>query len=81
MRDEKRWLDGREIKQPPNYFLGAAASPFTSEPAYQAIREEKKVNVQERSSFRQTWPMMLTASRIGWKHSIKEGFMTRFTFL
>ena len=44
MRDEKRYLDGREIKQPPEYFLGAAASPFTSKPSFQAIREEKKIN-------------------------------------
>lgn len=44
MRDEGRYLDGREIKTPPNYFLGAAASPFASEPHFQALREHKKVN-------------------------------------
>ncbi len=44
MRDEKQYLDGREIKNPPSYFLGAAASPFASEPRFQAIREQKKVN-------------------------------------
>jgi len=44
MRDEGRYLDGREIKFPPKYFLGAAASPFASRPEYQAIREHKKVN-------------------------------------
>jgi methylenetetrahydrofolate reductase (NADPH) len=44
MRDEGRYLDGREMKFPPKYFLGAAASPFASEPKYQAIREHKKVN-------------------------------------
>jgi len=44
MRDEGRYLDGREIKYPPKYFLGAAASPFSSEPQFQALREEKKVN-------------------------------------
>ncbi len=44
MRDDGRYLDGREIKFPPKYFLGAAASPFASEPKYQAIREHKKVN-------------------------------------
>jgi methylenetetrahydrofolate reductase (NADPH) len=44
MRDEARYLDGREIKFPPKYFLGAAASPFASEPRFQAIREHKKVN-------------------------------------
>src|SRR4030043_177657 len=44
MRDENKYLDGREIKTPPRYFLGAAASPFASEPRFQALREHKKVN-------------------------------------
>ena len=44
MRDEGCYLDGRNIKFPPKYFLGAAASPFASEPRFQAIREHKKVN-------------------------------------
>jgi methylenetetrahydrofolate reductase (NADPH) len=44
IRDEGKYLDGREIKTPPKYFLGAAASPFASDPRFQAIREHKKVN-------------------------------------
>ncbi|MDX1436427.1 MAG: methylenetetrahydrofolate reductase C-terminal domain-containing protein [Anaerolineales bacterium] len=44
MRDEGHYLDGRPLKFPPVYFLGAAASPFASEPRFQAIREHKKVN-------------------------------------
>jgi methylenetetrahydrofolate reductase (NADPH) len=44
MRDEGKYLDGREMKYPPKFFLGAAASPFASEPKFQAIREQKKVN-------------------------------------
>ncbi len=44
MRDEGRYLDGREIKFPPKLFLGAAASPFASRPEFQALREHKKVN-------------------------------------
>jgi methylenetetrahydrofolate reductase (NADPH) len=44
MRDEHRYFDGREIKFPPKYFLGSAASPFASEAKFQAIREQKKVN-------------------------------------
>jgi methylenetetrahydrofolate reductase (NADPH) len=44
MRDEGTYLDGREIKYPPKFFLGAAASPFSSNPVFQALREEKKVN-------------------------------------
>ena len=44
MRDEGKYLGGREIKYPPKYFLGAAASPFSSNPRFQALREQKKVN-------------------------------------
>jgi len=44
MRDERKYLDGREIKNPPQYFLGAAASPFASNMKFQALREQKKVN-------------------------------------
>jgi len=44
MRDEGRYLDGRQMKTAPKYFLGAAASPFASEPRFQALREHKKVN-------------------------------------
>jgi methylenetetrahydrofolate reductase (NADPH) len=44
MRDEGIYLDGRKMEYPPKLFLGAAASPFASEPEYQALREHKKVN-------------------------------------
>ena len=44
MRDEGIYLDGRKMKSPPRLFLGAAASPFASEPGFQALREEKKIN-------------------------------------
>ena len=44
MRDEGKYLDGRELKNPPMFFLGAAASPFSSNVKFQALRELKKVN-------------------------------------
>lgn len=44
MRDEGHYLDGREMKTSPQFFLGAAAAPFASEPKFQALREQKKVN-------------------------------------
>jgi len=44
MRDEGIWLDGREIKNRPKLFLGAAASPFAQDPALQVIRDRKKIN-------------------------------------
>ncbi len=44
MRDEGQYLGGKAIKFPPQTFLGAAASPNSSEPRFQALREEKKIN-------------------------------------
>ncbi len=44
MRDEGIYLDGRKIKNPPKLFIGAATSPFASDPDLQAIRDQKKVN-------------------------------------
>ncbi|MCL4264180.1 MAG: methylenetetrahydrofolate reductase C-terminal domain-containing protein [Anaerolineae bacterium] len=44
MRDEGKYLDGRNIKFRPQFFLGAAGAPFASRPEFQAIREHKKVN-------------------------------------
>jgi methylenetetrahydrofolate reductase (NADPH) len=44
MRDEGTYLDGRKIKNPPKLFIGAATSPFSSDPVLQAIRDQKKVN-------------------------------------
>ncbi len=44
MRDEGIYLDGREIKNRPRLFLGAAAAPMAQEPALQVIRDRKKIN-------------------------------------
>jgi methylenetetrahydrofolate reductase (NADPH) len=55
MRDEGVYLDGRQIKQPPQFFLGAAASPFGAPPKYEAIRAEKKINAG--AQFIQTQPV------------------------
>jgi methylenetetrahydrofolate reductase (NADPH) len=55
MRDEHIYLDGRAIKQPPMFFLGAAGSPYGAKPKYEAIRAEKKVNAG--AQFIQTQPV------------------------
>jgi methylenetetrahydrofolate reductase (NADPH) len=55
MRDEGKYLDGREIKQRPQFFLGAAGSPFGAPPKYEAIRAEKKINAG--AQFIQTQPV------------------------
>ena len=44
MRDKGIYLDGRKIKYPPKFFLGAATTPFASDPELQAIRDHKKIN-------------------------------------
>jgi methylenetetrahydrofolate reductase (NADPH) len=44
MRDEGIYLDGRKMKYPPRFFLGAATTPFASDPGLQAIKDQKKVN-------------------------------------
>jgi methylenetetrahydrofolate reductase (NADPH) len=44
MRDEGIYLSGCKMKHPPKFFLGAATSPFASDPVMQAIRDQKKVN-------------------------------------
>jgi methylenetetrahydrofolate reductase (NADH) len=44
MRDDGIYLDGRKMKEPPKLFLGAATSPFASDPVLQAIKDHKKVN-------------------------------------
>jgi methylenetetrahydrofolate reductase (NADPH) len=44
MRDDGIYLDGRKMKDPPKLFLGAATSPFASDPVLQAIKDHKKIN-------------------------------------
>ena len=44
MRDDGLYLDGRSFKHRPDLILGAATSPFASDPVLQAIKDQKKVN-------------------------------------
>jgi methylenetetrahydrofolate reductase (NADPH) len=55
LRDEGRYLDGRTTRQHPSLFLGAAASPFSVPPRYEAIHTEKKINAG--AQFVQTQPI------------------------
>jgi len=43
MRDEKRFLSGRELTEPPRVFLGAAANPFGPPLDYRPHRLAKKI--------------------------------------
>lgn len=55
MRDQGIYIDGRPIKNRPQFFLGAAASPFGADPRFEAIRAEKKINAG--AQFIQTQPV------------------------
>lgn len=44
LRDEGRFLDGRQVSDVPRYFLGAAGSPNVPDLAHEALRLEKKIN-------------------------------------
>jgi methylenetetrahydrofolate reductase (NADPH) len=44
MRDEGIYLDGRNFRNSPKMFIGAATSPFASDPVLQAIKDHKKIN-------------------------------------
>ena len=43
MRDEKRFLSGRPLTEPPRVFLGAAANPFGPPLDYRPLRLAKKI--------------------------------------
>lgn len=68
MRDDHIYLDGRTIKQPPVFFLGAAGSPYASEPRYEAIRAEKKVNAG--AQFIQTQPVFDYDGFLDWLEAL-----------
>lgn len=55
MRDEGKYIDGRQLKTRPQWFLGTAASPFGAPPKFEAIRAEKKINAG--AQFIQTQPI------------------------
>ena len=68
MRDEGKYLDGRTIKTPPRFFLGAAASPFVVRFKFEAIRAEKKINAG--AQFIQTQPMFDHDRFVGWLEAL-----------
>ncbi len=43
LKQESRFLSGKETKAPPKFFLGATASPFADPPELQMIRLQKKI--------------------------------------
>jgi methylenetetrahydrofolate reductase (NADPH) len=80
IRDEGKYLDGRTIKETPKYFLGAAASPFASEPRFQAIREHKKINAGAQF-FQPIWSSTRTGWKSGWKELAKRNILDKVFIL
>ncbi len=68
MRDDGIYLDGRKIKHRPEFFLGAAASPFGAPPRFEAIRAEKKINAG--AQFIQTQPIFDYEGFLDWLEAL-----------
>ena len=70
MRDEGIALDGRPLKEPPRFFLGAAGAPFGVPPRYEAIRAEKKINAG--AQFLQTQPVFDMPRFVAWLEALDQ---------
>jgi methylenetetrahydrofolate reductase (NADPH) len=68
MRDEGTYIDGRNIKNRPQFFLGAAGSPFGAPPRFEAIRAEKKINAG--AQFIQTQPIFDYSRFLEWLEAL-----------
>ena len=79
MRDDKVYLDGREIKNPPTFFLGAGASPYAALPRYEAMRTEKKVNAG--AQFIQTQPVFDYNRFVEWVEALDKRNLLGKTYL
>jgi len=64
MRDEHKFLSGDEIRQPPEYFIGATASPFTKPMSADLERTVDKIN--SGVDFLQTQPVFDLATFSQW---------------
>jgi methylenetetrahydrofolate reductase (NADPH) len=64
MRDDKKFLSGDEIRQAPEYFIGATASPFTKPMSADLERTVEKIN--SGADFLQTQPVFDLATFSQW---------------
>jgi methylenetetrahydrofolate reductase (NADPH) len=64
MRDDHRFLSGDEIKQAPEYFIGATASPFSKPMSADLERTVEKIN--SGADFLQTQPVFDLATFSQW---------------
>jgi methylenetetrahydrofolate reductase (NADPH) len=68
LRDEGLNADGEPVEHRPQYFLGAAASPYAALPRYEAIITEKKINAG--AQFLQTLPVFDKARFVEWLEAL-----------
>jgi methylenetetrahydrofolate reductase (NADPH) len=68
LRDEGVNVNGETIEHRPQYFLGAAASPYAALPRYEAIVTEKKINAGVQ--FLQTLPVFDLARFADWLEAL-----------
>jgi 5,10-methylenetetrahydrofolate reductase len=64
MRDEHKFLSGDEIRQPPDFYIGATASPFTKPMTTDLERTVEKIN--SGADFLQTQPVFDLATFSQW---------------
>jgi methylenetetrahydrofolate reductase (NADH) len=64
MRDDKKFLSGDEIRQAPEYFIGATASPFTKPMSADLEKTVEKIN--SGADFLQTQPVFDLATFSQW---------------
>jgi methylenetetrahydrofolate reductase (NADPH) len=68
LRDEGVNVDGEPVEHRPQYFLGAAASPYAALPRYEAIVTEKKINAG--AQLLQTLPIFDGARFVEWLEAL-----------
>ncbi len=74
LRDEGVNVDGEPVEHRPQYFLGAAASPYAALPRYEAIVTEKKINAG--AQFLQTLPVFDLSRFAEWLEALdKRGLL------
>ena len=68
LRDEGVNVDGEPVEHRPQYFLGAAASPYAALPRYEAIVTEMKINAG--AQLLQTLPIFDGARFVEWLEAL-----------
>jgi len=79
MREGKKFLSGAEIHCPPDYFVGATASPFAQPMEEEVARTVEKANVG--ADFVQTQPVFDEAVFARWLAAVRAGGAARLAVI